>query len=317
MLTAILLYPNEEGKMQSKLEDVWVRMDDYQRLALSRHAAFMTGVAKLETRILDNIFGKKLISAQALGMSFCCSFTLISLAAFNAGFLFGLGAVSCCVGAGVLSVCLRRKPRKLAWWLAFVFLLAGLLVWAMSNYAAGSEDSRDYAGEMTAALFVAILVSYACDITFISITRSLVRWAGEMTSSLKVLGLVAVNLLLALTLLFSGVAPGFILRTRDPNYDVSCSAGNAVHVLLNCALPFVSWGNLFDTLLALLFVALAVVLLVHRAFWPLLCRTLFRLHEVGTEGRRAILVALGFGLVGWSGVQVPDWLRDLAKALAS
>jgi hypothetical protein len=45
VLTAILLYPNQEGIIQSKLEDFWVRADDYKSLALSRHAAFMTQVA--------------------------------------------------------------------------------------------------------------------------------------------------------------------------------------------------------------------------------------------------------------------------------
>jgi hypothetical protein len=316
ILTAIFLYPNEEGTMQRKLEDVWVRVDDYQRLALSRHAAFMTGVAQLETRIFDTFFGKKLFSAQALGISFCCSFTLVSLLAFNASILFGLGAVSCCVSSGVLSIRLRKRPRQLKLSLILVFLPTGLLIWALSNYAAGSADPRDFPGEMAAALFGAVLGSYGCDIAFISLTRGLLRWSGQMTSSPKVLGIVAVNLLLALTLLFLGVAPGLILRARDPHYDISCSAGNAAHVLLNCALPMVSWANLFDILLALLFVALAVVLLVHRAFWPLLCRTLFRVQSVGTKGRRGILFAVGLGLIGWSGVQIPGWVRDLAKALA-
>lgn len=54
--TAVLLYPDQEGKIQSKLEDFWIRIDDYQKLALSKHAAFMTGVSQLESRLLDHIF---------------------------------------------------------------------------------------------------------------------------------------------------------------------------------------------------------------------------------------------------------------------
>jgi hypothetical protein len=30
LVTAILLYPNQEGKIQSKLEDFWIRLDDYR-----------------------------------------------------------------------------------------------------------------------------------------------------------------------------------------------------------------------------------------------------------------------------------------------
>jgi hypothetical protein len=65
VLTAIVLYPDEEGKIQSKFEDFWVRVDDFKNLALTRHAAFMIQVAQLETRFLDRVFGHELISGQA------------------------------------------------------------------------------------------------------------------------------------------------------------------------------------------------------------------------------------------------------------
>src|SRR5450631_4240180 len=73
VLTAIVLYPNEEGVLQSKFEDFWIKVDDYQRLALSRHAAFMQQVAKLETRFLDATFGRKLISTRSVAASFAGS----------------------------------------------------------------------------------------------------------------------------------------------------------------------------------------------------------------------------------------------------
>jgi hypothetical protein len=41
VLTAVVLNPDEEGKIQSKLEDFWIRVDDFQNLALTRHVAFM------------------------------------------------------------------------------------------------------------------------------------------------------------------------------------------------------------------------------------------------------------------------------------
>jgi hypothetical protein len=81
VLSAIVLYPNEEVKIQSKFEDFWIRVDDFQNLALTRHAAFMTGIAKLETRFLDRVFGNRLISIRALGVSFCFSLGTIALTA--------------------------------------------------------------------------------------------------------------------------------------------------------------------------------------------------------------------------------------------
>ena len=60
---------------------------------------------------------------------------------------------------------------------------------------------------------------------------------------------------------------------------------------------FTAWSNFLDFLLALLFVLPSVLLLVHRAFWPLLTRTLFRMTDIGTKGRRGILIVIGLALI--------------------
>jgi hypothetical protein len=73
--------------------------------------------------------------------------------------------------------------------------------------------------------------------------------------------------------------------------------------------------NIFDVALALLFVLLAAMLLIHRLLWPLLTRTLFRIQALGTIGRRGILVTVGLTLLGWSGVHLPELARELLKAL--
>jgi hypothetical protein len=92
VVSAIVLYPDEEGKIQSKFEDFWVRVNDFQNLALTRHAAFMTQVAKLEARLLDRIFGSQLISLQFVFVSTC----------------FSLASVDNCGVSDVVAVDLRR-----------------------------------------------------------------------------------------------------------------------------------------------------------------------------------------------------------------
>jgi hypothetical protein len=74
-------------------------------------------------------------------------------------------------------------------------------------------------------------------------------------------------------------------------------------------------SNLFDVAFALLFAFLASALLLHRAVWPLLTRTLFRMSDIGTKGRRGILITVGLALLGWSGAQLPDLVKELVKAL--
>ena len=94
VLTAIVLYPGEEGKIQSKFEDFWIRVDDYKNLALSRHAAFVTGVAKLETKLLDRVFGHSLFSGRAMAVSVLLSLDSLGLTYTYAGLThsFGLSA---------------------------------------------------------------------------------------------------------------------------------------------------------------------------------------------------------------------------------
>jgi hypothetical protein len=78
--TALLLYPDEEGTIQSKLEDFWIRFHDYQRLALSRAAAFMQQVAQFESHFLDRIFGERWVSFRLVSLS-CCG-SLLSLSSW-------------------------------------------------------------------------------------------------------------------------------------------------------------------------------------------------------------------------------------------
>jgi hypothetical protein len=61
--------------------------------------------------------------------------------------------------------------------------------------------------------------------------------------------------------------------------------------------------------------ALAIMLMVHRAVWPQLTRTLFRITDIGTKGRRAILTAVGMALLSASifHEKIPDLLKELVK----
>jgi hypothetical protein len=137
-----------------------------------------------------------------------------------------------------------------------------------------------------------LLGGFACDLIFIALTRQFLRWAGRMSSSLKVATVVLVNLLLALVL----VSPLI--------FDKPHAAG---------LLQVVAASNAFDVAL---FVLLALMFLIHRALWPLMTRTLFRIQDIGTKGRRAILTTIGFALLA-AGVtgKVPELLQKLIERL--
>lgn len=74
-----LLYKHEEGQVKNKLEDLWIRVDDFQKIALSRQTAFMKVVAETLTLGFDRVFGKKLISLHSLIVSVCYSIASIAI----------------------------------------------------------------------------------------------------------------------------------------------------------------------------------------------------------------------------------------------
>jgi hypothetical protein len=123
-----------------------------------------------------------------------------------------------------------------------------------------------------------------------------------MVSFTRVAATVTLNLLLALIF----VAPLYFVKLNAPE-------PNAVFQMSY----IVALTNIFDALLAFLFVCLAILLLIHRATWPLLNRTLFRMADIGTKGRRAILTAVGTALLSTSVFhdKIPDLLKEIIRAL--
>jgi hypothetical protein len=73
---AFFLYEDAEGRIQNRLEEWWIRLDDARHRAVTRHTAFLRLVAESTTRALDHVLGRRLMSAQAVSVS-----ALLSLAA--------------------------------------------------------------------------------------------------------------------------------------------------------------------------------------------------------------------------------------------
>ena len=305
--TSILLYPSEDGKIQSALEDFWVRLDDYQQLTLSRHAAFVTQVAKLESRLLDGVFGQKLISKRALAIS-----VLISIASLQTTWSFtdtvssnlltlelhqfvGLlftGSVALIIYLVIGSILFYGA--RLIWRNPSRGVVGGLVILAIvTMYISGksvefaeSQGIRIEGSGSSLFEFAAVaLGGFTCDVFFIVTTRRLIRWAGGMTNTFKVLSVVILNLLVAAVLICP--LPLFHSYSED-------------RLGVGAFLFSVGVTNLWDSSLALFFVFLALLLLLHRAVWPLLTRSVFRLQESGTKSRRAVLMTVGLSLLGTS-----------------
>lgn len=312
IVTAIMLYPNEEGKLQSTFEDFWIRVDDYQRLALSKHAAFMTQVANFETRLLDRVFGTRLFSWRAIGVSLASSILAVAgiffyvsvfemLGPYTPPLFFSAFTFLFAMLVLVPSVCVRSK-RIVGTIVVCVFLLlAAIPLELLSETYRDIMDSSSGVIDFELIFPMIPVIGFICDVLFIATTRRLLRWAQESTSSVEVVLIVLFNLVLAVALM----APLVFWHSLVKLPAIA---------IVDAALVAVS--NVFDVILALMFVVLALTLLTHRALWPLLNRTLFRLQDVGTKGRRAILVTVGFALMG-AGLtgKVPELVKEIVEKL--
>jgi hypothetical protein len=293
VLTAIMLYPGEEGKIQSKFEDFWVRVDDYQRLSLTRHTAFMKQVAEIETRLLDKLFGS-LTSGKAFVVSTCFSSASLGIAlVIISNFPLWFKCFLCFSAlSNIFAAYFFDKTDKY-----FLYGLAGGLVFIFIIAFIEHSQIKAVFG-LASSVILLIFLSWVCDFVFVVTTRKLIQWAGAMDSALRILTVVVLNILLAGCMML----PGLKIEAQS-GYSVGWFIG------------MVSLSNIIDVVFALLFVILGAILLIHRALWPLLTRTLFRMQDIGTKGRRGILMTVGLALLGWSGAKLPELVKELVKAL--
>jgi hypothetical protein len=106
LYVAFFLYEDEEARIQNRLEQIWKRIDALQSSAMSKEVAFLQGVTRTTSSILDRLLGHKLLSLQSIAVSSAFSlaslFVVLPLAQvvkfpasliFCALVLFGLGSL--------------------------------------------------------------------------------------------------------------------------------------------------------------------------------------------------------------------------------
>jgi hypothetical protein len=324
-LTAIGLYPGEEGKVQSKLEDFWIRLDDNQKSYVSRHTAFLVQTVRFESSLLDYTFGPRMLSVRAFVVSMSFSFIMMAMMLFaiilfikegNPSitsqmtmkqadlpkfFLEGLATLLIALAAIFVEVRLANRTKIIA--VSRCVLL--LLVFAPAILKAHHQSWYVF-GRGLALFLTLMLLSFFGDLIFVIVTRRMLAWAGKLNSILTVLSLLLLNLLLA----FLFVVPVALVPYLDTD--------NRIGFALGAFLIFIPFANIFDIILSLLWVLLALILLIHRLLWPVLNRTLFRVTGIGTIPRRIILVACGMALlnVSFFHERIPELFKELVKVLA-
>jgi hypothetical protein len=319
LLTASLAYPGEEGQMQTIFEDLWTKIDDRQKAALSLHTGFMQQVAKLLSRGFDLLFGQSLFSVRCLGVSISYSIASTPLALilftlfappFDKQISFSSEDLSVltifgCISIGYLFIgtipVLFPNFRFIKTWLLFI-LASACVLWVL-GFARPALSLSQMLTNLASEGLLAIGAGFGSDVLFIAATRKYLRWAGEMKQSYKIVSLVFLDCIFGVGLVIGPFiwALGTDLGEMSRAFLAGVAGGSsAPEPFFHPAdvVMYISASNAIDFLVASVFVLLAVLLLVHRVLWPLLNRSIFRFQEVGIKGRRAILVSVGLLLLG-------------------
>jgi hypothetical protein len=307
---AIFLYEDEQGKIQNRLEDWWVRVSDAEKTATSRYAVFMREVAKAATGLFDRLFGPKLVSWRALRAS----------AAYSTG-----SFVLFMVFDTIRTEGLREFDIR---WLLLPSVLAGGFYWYGSHRLTIRQPFRFLIHLLMILIFVvfffgffinygnaglvAVFGSFLCDIGFIAATRQTLRWCSQMERLIAVVLVILINCAIAFAFV---VGPAGLYYHDNAKTPILHNPMSEELQRANWFVAGVSFAglNAVDALAASVFVVLAIVAGVHRVLWPVLGRGLYALQGIGIARRRSLMATVGVALLTHAGVDLPAQFKKIVE----
>lgn len=291
-LALFSLSTDEEGRIESRIEEWWGEIRLRKNAAVSYSAAFMQKVLTLTGKGFDAIFGMGLFSVRTATVSLCFSVASLPL------FMIVIGPWSR-LHPGVTMP--EGSYSLLATWFLWPLLIGlipamfpqkvvvrvweGLILGSLTILViAGSRlayvyKGREWAQNVVVVSLTVIFFSLLSNVLYIACTRWLLRVAAQRDHFAAIFLIVFVDALLAVALLLLPIRMGAGIAWLFP------VAGAAI--LISFLL------NLVDVVACLAVVAFAALMLFHRFTWPVLERILTLVRRYKLVGIRKPLLKLG------------------------
>jgi hypothetical protein len=287
---ALFLHENEERKIEDRVVQWWIRLDEKQIKSRSRAATFMREVARLTTRGFNRLLGERTVSLRfvlvSIYLSIASMFFFISVAfgrAHNPGntsrhqaffyfLIFLLAALTPALDDSWLARVLSWSPILL-----FLISTSGFLAFVIARY--GVLLSLRWMG----IALTPFLVSLLWDFAYVSLTRWILRRISAIDHVYEIVLMIFVNLILAVLPIVGTVYLGAFIFRFAP--DVGALT------VLSFVFNFI---NVIAGLAALL---LALFLLVHRLFWPIIQRPLYAIQRYTPIKKKGWLFTTGVALI--------------------
>ena len=278
--TVVAMFPDEEGGLQNRIENLWISIDDKQKSAVGRAIAILNRAASYVTRIYNHILGSRLISIQMIGVSSASSIagffisgallllTLLYLSLsrhaavtpqFNVS-LWVIGALCFVFGSAVLVFAVL--PSVIRNWFGLAVSLAPLLLFAYGSVLVVKRQHGALISNQVTFL-AGLVIGVLTDIFVLAAVRLSLRLIANTQKFIKIVWavLVQVGALILIVLVPFEASTPLLSANKD-------SLGAKV-------LLFSMMFNFFTMLGILAFLLLLVVLMVHRALWPTLGRLVY------------------------------------------
>jgi hypothetical protein len=332
----LFLYESEQGKIESKIQDLWNSVREFHPTALSRHVSFMNFIAGSVDKVLNNIFGTRVVSLEAMAVSVCYSIASVFLVLLVLQKLFlhqslfsFYSLLFLYLGLGSAPLFFRiaypnHSKRLILIWLVAMITSA---YWQFLAPAIGVvqlvyQSQYSFFTSFVVGSLFCITIAFGSYFISIVVLRITIRRVSTSKSLLRIALILLLNLfpIVAIYGLIKGLEFKFehwsSLTAINPS-QITPDNPEALKQLLS------SWNNLLDVMLVILLMAfvffelifsisallsllLSMFLIVHRLVWPIVLRVLdaAQRHKIIREGRvllicGTLLIIIGIGKFEW------------------
>jgi hypothetical protein len=291
IFAALFFYEDEERRIQNKVEEWWIKLSDMQRASRSRAVAFMQEVARLTGHGFDSLMGERVLSLRFIFTSICFSIASIFLFGFlvlpfvpkapagtttESAFLWFLFFV-----ALPLVPAHTKSKGLLGLWLLLILVtflpIVGIILRVSMTRGVGP------AARGLGYLMLALGFSLFCDLSYIVITR----WMLRRVSKIDRLHEIVLEMLLNLLVMGLALLAPIFLGLNVFKYSPTAGAVMFSSFLLN-SIDFIAG---FAALI------LALLLLLHRLLWPTIQRPLYTIHRFAPIKNKKLLWTMGISLI--------------------
>ena len=309
--------------MENALQVWWGKIRALHSVTVSYETAFLKVIAEITSKFFDANFGKSLFSAKSVTASICYSNASVILSALaidlsqhSTGMPWWRMMVIC--GLGLIFLVLGFRAIKInpgaeqTRWLGIVWITSGIILVSYCMSLTGSDFGIPVwitLGVTLVGTLLVVVFAVSCDFLFITITRLILRRVAGTNSFIIIAAFILGNIFLAIALIYFPLELYLYL-------DSHASPNDPTNGILSGIAGFVGFSNIIDAFIALAFIGIAVMMLLHRLLWPIAERPLHALYRyrLFSEQKKIVFFA-GVALICLAAPQTGERLEKLVKSI--